>query len=66
MRVQRAFGRSRWTVAPALVLGLGLGYFLTYGFTFSIFTVFGILLAMGIVAGLLWRAIATLRQKRQR
>ncbi|BCL82373.1 serine/threonine protein kinase [Ktedonobacteria bacterium brp13] len=66
MRVQRAFGRSRWTVAPALVLGLGLGYFLTYGFAFSIFTVFGILLAMGIVAGLLWRAISTLRQKRQR
>jgi Serine/threonine protein kinase len=62
----RAFGRSPWTLAFSIPLGGILGYFLAYGFSSLLFTLFGILLAVGIVAGLIWRVNFLLRPKRQR
>lgn len=68
-RVQRVFRKRRWMMlVPTVVVGGTLGYVLTFGFPFGPFTLFGILLAMGIVAGLAWR-VSSFRyqmQKRQR
>lgn len=67
--VQWVFRKRRgMMILPTVVVGGVLGYALTFGFPFGPFTLFGILLALGIVAGLAWR-VSSFRyqmQKRQR
>ncbi|GHO88325.1 hypothetical protein KSZ_63310 [Dictyobacter formicarum] len=54
--VQSSTHQSRWMmIILALLVGSILGIFLTFGFGFNLFTVFGILLAIGITVGLVER-----------
>ncbi|GCE04643.1 hypothetical protein KDAU_19720 [Dictyobacter aurantiacus] len=63
--VQTSTQQSRWMmIILALLVGAILGIFLTFGFEFSLFTVFGILLAIGIMVGLVERIDYLVRYKR--
>ncbi|HTI15313.1 MAG TPA: protein kinase [Dictyobacter sp.] len=56
-RLSYLLGTEHWLlIALAVVLGGGLGYFLTMGFVVGSFTTFGILLGIGIAIALVWRA----------
>lgn len=63
--VQTSTHQSRWMmIILALLVGSILGIFLTFGFGFNLFTVFGILLAIGITVGLVERVDYLVKYKR--
>ncbi len=62
--VSRALRRVYWPVMSSmLVFGALLGYFLAVSTALG-FTVFGILVGIGVAAALLWRAERTMKQRR--
>ncbi|GCE18487.1 hypothetical protein KDK_22870 [Dictyobacter kobayashii] len=63
--VQTSTRQSRWMmIILALLVGSTLGIFLTFGFGFNLFTVFGILLAVAITVGLVERVDYLVKYKR--
>ena len=63
--IQTTTRQSRWMmVLLAILLGGLLGVFLTFGFHFGLFTVSGMLIAIGIMVGLVERVDYLVKYKR--